>query len=62
LDELPDDERIPFPEISPEPLATLYLLLPPTLKDRIVATAKKAGVALNEWVVRCLERGTGQSE
>jgi hypothetical protein len=39
-----------------ESAATLYLRLPPTLKARVEARAKKDGVSVNAFGIRCLER------
>jgi hypothetical protein len=36
--------------------ATIYVRVPPLLKETIEAAAKEAGQSLSEWLLRCLER------
>jgi predicted HicB family RNase H-like nuclease len=45
----------PEAEAEEEPATTAYLRLPPALKNRIEAAAKKEELSLNAWAIRCLE-------
>jgi hypothetical protein len=42
--------------------ATVYVRVPPLLKETIEAAAKEAGQSLSEWLLRCLERCAAESD
>ena len=46
----------PEAEVEEKPGATIYLRLPPSLKNRIETRAKSDGLSVNAWAMRCLER------
>jgi hypothetical protein len=52
----------PEAEEEGEPSATAYLRLPVALKNRIEAAAKKHGLSLNAWAIRCFERSMPMRE
>jgi predicted HicB family RNase H-like nuclease len=58
------DERAlavpPEAEEETEPAATAYLRLPVALKNRIEAAARKDGLSLNSWAIRCFENCAGR--
>jgi hypothetical protein len=39
-----------------EPNAAIYFRLPPALKNRVETVAKAAGLSINSWMTRCVER------
>jgi len=53
------DERAlatpPKAEVEEAPSTTIYLRLPPSLKNRIETQAKEAGLSVNAWMIRCAE-------
>lgn len=49
-------EPPPEAEADERATSTVYLRLPPSLKDRAEDLAKGAGLSLNSWAIRCLER------
>jgi HicB family len=54
-----DDEILQNPPEAAEesaPSATLYVRVPASLKDRLEFLAIDAGVSLNAWTMRCVER------
>jgi predicted HicB family RNase H-like nuclease len=57
------DERAltapPEAEEEAEPAATAYLRLPLALKNRVEAAARKDGLSLNAWAIRCFENCAG---
>jgi len=57
------DERAltapPEAEEEAEPAATAYLRLPIALKNRVEAAARKDGLSLNAWAIRCFENCAG---
>lgn len=57
--EIVDDEAIGEPPEAAaeiEPGATLYVRVPASLKSRVDDAAKRDGVAVNAWAMRCMEQ------
>jgi len=60
--EIIDENALTVPpeaEEEEEPATTAYLRLPPALKNRIEAAAKKDRLSLNAWAIRCFETCAG---
>ena len=60
--EILDEQALAAPpeaEAEGEPAATIYFRLPPALKSRVETMAKAAGLSVNAWMLRCVERCTG---
>jgi hypothetical protein len=49
-------EDPPEAEAEAEPGATIYIRVPSALKRDVDAAAAKAGVSVNVWAMRCVER------
>jgi hypothetical protein len=55
------DEDLDVPETDAELSARITLRLSDQLKARVEESASRAGVSVNSWVLRTLERGTSTS-
>src|SRR5215469_14823532 len=54
-----DEKALTLPPEAEEkegPSMTIYFRLPPSLKVRIEASAREAGLSINAWMLRCAER------
>jgi hypothetical protein len=55
------DEAVRVPETDGELSARITLRLSDQLKARVEESASRAGISVNSWVLRTLERGTSTS-
>ena len=51
----PNHRAGPEAEAEKEPLVSINVRVPPSLKRRVYAAAEKANVSVNVWAMRCLE-------
>lgn len=57
--EIIDERALTLPpeaEAEEEPSTTIYFRLPSSLKGRVEVLAKEAGLSVNAWMLRCVER------